>query len=510
VPSAGPADAEVAASSVADGLLCTAVRDLCDRIGPLLGPGPAADGIAAVRHRLGEPTMRIAVGGRLKAGKSTLVNALLGQRLAATDILECTLLVAWFRYGYQNRIEVRRRDGRVYHVPGEPGGGIPRDLSRLGAPPAEIAELVVEVANQRLAAEYTVVDTPGIDSLSGLDDVALDALARADALLYVTPLPGDVDMAALDELRRQSQAYGITAVNVLAVLSRIDLRGDGISDPWPTARRLAGRYATVLAGVAADVVPVAGLLAQTVTGDEFTDADTHLLRQLAAAPDGDLQMAIFSEDTFAAWADGPLSEPGRQRLLSLLGRYGIMAAVRAIREAGAAGISLSTVGLLGTLRAQCGIDELIGRLEGQFIGSADKLRASAAIAALERVRGNGQNAADAAALAEMRAGLKQIRRHWLLRQAGLLEALAELAAGRLQLPPKAEHALRTLVCGASPESCLELPDSAGAASIRQAADEQIRLWQELEWYPALNVRRWARRARELCEALYFEVPEPAP
>jgi hypothetical protein len=60
-----------------------------------------------VRRRLSESALRIAVGGRLKAGKSTLVNALLGQRLAATAVTECTLIVVWSRYAPQNRVEVR-------------------------------------------------------------------------------------------------------------------------------------------------------------------------------------------------------------------------------------------------------------------------------------------------------------------------------------------------------------------------------------------------------------------
>ncbi len=490
--------------SVADGVLCTAVRELCERIGPLLGPGATADEVDAVRRRLSEPTIRIAIAGRLKAGKSTLVNALLGQRLAATDVLECTLLVAWFRYAHQNRIEVRRHDGRVYHVPGEPGGGIPRDLSRLGAAREEIAELVVEVANRNLAGQYTIVDTPGIDSLSGLDEIALSAMARADALLYLAPLPGEDDLAALEELRRRARSHGITAVNVLGVLSRIDLRGDGISDPWPTARRIAARYTGLLAGVAAGVVPVAGLLAQAVTGAEFTDADTVLLRRLATADLDDLRKIMFSEDTFTAWTEGPLTTPERQRLLTLLGRYGIMLADAAIREAAGRSAILATADLLALLRARSGIDELISRMAEQFIGPADRLRAAAAIGRLELASHGARSPAESAALASLRAELIQLRRRWQMRQELLVPALADLADGRLQLPPEAEQALKGLAQGGSPASCLGLPDLAGAGAIRRAADEQIRHWQELEWYPSRNVQRWARRARELCEACYFE------
>lgn len=491
-------------------MLCSRVCSLCETVRPLLGSGAALCKVDAVLDRLSEPAVRIAVGGRLKAGKSTLVNALLGQRLAATDVLECTLLVAWFRYGHQNRIEVRCHDGRVYQVPGEPGGGIPRDLSKLGAARKEIAELVVEVANQHLVSAYTIVDTPGIDSLTGLDDIALAALARADALLYVTPLPGESDKEALDELRKQAQAHGISAVNVLGVLSRIDLHGDGISDPWPDAKRIAARYADLLAGVAIGVVPVAGLLAQTATGDEFTEADTAALRRLAAVNEDDLRTAIFSLDTFEAWTDGPLTRSERRRLLALLGRYGIMAGCSAIQGAQAHGRTLATAELLAVLRSQSGIDELASRVNAQLIGSADRLRATAAIAALEHASYEGQNPAEAAALESMRAALLQLRRHWLLRQARLIPALADLASGQLQLHDEAVQALDCLALGDSPASCLRLPGAADEGAIRHAADEQIRFWQEREWWPSLSVRRWAREAREFCEALYFEAESGGP
>ena len=44
--------------------------------------------------------------GRLSSGKSTLVNALIGRRVARTDVAECTRLVTRFRYGTADRVEV--------------------------------------------------------------------------------------------------------------------------------------------------------------------------------------------------------------------------------------------------------------------------------------------------------------------------------------------------------------------------------------------------------------------
>ena len=53
--------------------------------------------IAALEQRLHEP-LRLAIAGMVKAGKSTLLNAMLGEQIAPTDAGECTRVVTWYRY----------------------------------------------------------------------------------------------------------------------------------------------------------------------------------------------------------------------------------------------------------------------------------------------------------------------------------------------------------------------------------------------------------------------------
>src|SRR4249920_3218849 len=68
----------------------------------------AAVGIA--QRRLDEP-LRVAIAGRVKAGKSTLLNALVGERLAATDAGECTRIVTWYRNAIGYRVVAGLIDG---------------------------------------------------------------------------------------------------------------------------------------------------------------------------------------------------------------------------------------------------------------------------------------------------------------------------------------------------------------------------------------------------------------
>ena len=54
----------------------------------------AAGMLQGYARRLAQP-LRIAVAGMVKAGKSTLLNAIIGEEIAPTDTGECTSIVTW-------------------------------------------------------------------------------------------------------------------------------------------------------------------------------------------------------------------------------------------------------------------------------------------------------------------------------------------------------------------------------------------------------------------------------
>ncbi|MFD9061896.1 dynamin family protein [Kitasatospora purpeofusca] len=466
----------------------------------LLPPGPPAAAGRAARERLAGHTLRIAVGGRMNAGKSTLVNALLGRRLAASAATECTTVVAWFRPGPLNRIQVRHRDGTAHWRP----GGLPRDPRDLGLPAEQIAEVVVEAAGLRPVGGCELVDTPGLDSLSGLDGPALDALARVDAMIYVMPHPGAGDAEALGALRAQADGR-MTALNAVGVLSRIDLLGEGHGDPWPRARQVAATNAGRLAGLVDEVLPVVGLLAQTALGEDFTEPDAALVRRLVDAPAGELRRARYSGRRFLDWDTGPLTRAERERLLGLLGVYGIDTALAAARRYRAEGRPIGAAALLTEFRAASGIAAVVEQVRRRFVDSADVLRAAAALGAVEAALGAGEDL-PADLLRQARARIGELRRHPELRRHELARALAAVAGRRLELDQDTAEALIALATGRTPAARLRLPEDTAPAELRRAAARAARDWRRLEDGPLRDVGRYARIARELCEGLYFATP----
>ncbi len=81
------------------------VRAACDGADPSIAAG--LDRLAA---RLDEPLI-VAIAGKVKAGKSTLLNSLVGEQLAPTDAGECTQIVTWYRNGPRATITVTAKWG---------------------------------------------------------------------------------------------------------------------------------------------------------------------------------------------------------------------------------------------------------------------------------------------------------------------------------------------------------------------------------------------------------------
>src|SRR6201994_739244 len=107
--------------------------------------------------RLNEP-IRIALAGTLKAGKSTLVNALVGEDIAPTDATEATRIVTWFRHGPTPKVTANHRGGRRTNVPIDRAGGLTFSFDDLDA--AEVVDLDVEWPAAELI-DATIIDTPG-------------------------------------------------------------------------------------------------------------------------------------------------------------------------------------------------------------------------------------------------------------------------------------------------------------------------------------------------------------
>jgi len=470
------------------GPLSASVADLCTRLRGQVGPRTAA-GFTEVLRRLEAP-LQVAVAGRIKSGKSTLVNALIGRRVAPTAVGECTRLVTRFQYGTVDRIEIVFTDGTRQVQPFAPDGGIPAEL---GVDIDRVSHIEAYLTNAVLR-DMTVIDTPGLGSLDSssvartqqllgatrlsgsldsgsldsgesessegsrdtgdgaasptgseesdtLDDTSRGALVGAEAVLYVvTQGVRSDDHQALAAFTAATASREPGPVNAVAVLNKADTippesveGADG--DVWKAATLLARKQAAVLRPRVADVLPVIGLLAESTETGAFTPTEAEALRTLAALDDADLEVMLVSADIFTTW-DCDVPSGVRVRLLEKLDLFGIRHAIEAIRTE-----PQITVGALHRrLLDVSGLEAVRARLAEVFAARADGIKAAAALASITALahdsgdRAERQRVHDAIEMLLARPEAHQLR---------VLEALTLVTSGAVELAEDlAEEVLR--------------------------------------------------------------------
>ncbi|WP_158879547.1 dynamin family protein [Amycolatopsis anabasis] len=438
------------------GPLSVSVANLCRRLQPQVSARTAA-GFAEVMRRLGAP-LQVAVAGRIKSGKSTLVNALIGRRVAPTDVGECTRLVTRFQYGTVDRIEVVFNDGRKQVLPFAPDGMIPAEL---GVDIAEVSHIEAYLTNAVLQG-MTVIDTPGLGSLDAasvsrteqllgaakhraddedeegsdeLDDTSRNAVAGAEAVLYVVTqgIRAD-DQQALAAFTAATASREAGPVNAIAVLNKADTiapesveGADGAEDPvWAAARILAEKQAATLKPRVADVLPVIGLIAESAESGGFTSADAEALRQLSTLDDDILDTMLLSADIFTSW-ECEVPSGTRLRLLEKLDLYGVRRAVTAIR----AEPRITAGALRRTLLDASGLAAVRARLNVVFAARADGIKAAAALASVTAL---AHASGDPAERQRVHDAIEVLLAKPEAHQLRLLEALTLVASGAVDMP----------------------------------------------------------------------------
>lgn len=291
--------------------------------------------LQARRSAVDQP-MRVAIVGATNAGKSTLVNAFLGENRAAVANGEMTQLVTWFKYGDTRRLVIRWVDR-------EPTEEAFEELVRLTTPggiPSALAASIqcVEVyCPLPILRYFDLLDTPGLHSFYESESRHTAILlhsehARPHAMVYV--YSNTVTEHAVKDLERFQKACGSLAsgITAIGVKSKID---ENPREPNPI-----GQGQRAIDSLQAShpqtrlyfytILPVAGLVA--VGAQSLNAEQLEALQVLATLPEA-TRILLRALPGAALPPDMPAPEQAvRVRLGEVLGKYGLWLAMERLRE----------------------------------------------------------------------------------------------------------------------------------------------------------------------------------
>jgi hypothetical protein len=460
------------------------------------------------QRRLDEP-LRVAIAGRVKAGKSTLLNALVGEELAPTDRRECTTIVTWYRNAPTYRVIRHLKAGQAVECAfTRDDGAIDVDLG--GTTADAVDHLEVQWPSARLEL-MTLIDTPGIGSISA--DVSARTFeflvtederpTTADAVLYLLRHLHVNDVHFLDAFHDDELGYG-TPINAIGVLSRADEVGSCRPGAMEAAAGVAARYERdpKVRKLCRVIVPIAGLLAQA--GATLREEEFRAIARLVEVPGEELTELLLTADRFARNESfTALSTDVRLRLLQRLGLYGLRLSVDLVRTRRAP----DAPSLAAALVEASGVPRLQGLLFTQFAERSRALKARSALATLDAVlRQPGWADPD-----RFRSRSEQIAAgaHEIVE----IRLLNSLRGNEIDLPvDQADEADRLLGgSGASTPARLGVGPQTPVAELQRLLVDALQRWKLIAEHPLSSTaaKQAARGVVRSCEGALVQVTTPA-
>jgi len=159
-----------------------------------LGLDTEREDLTKVGENLRSGVFRLLVLGDMKRGKSTFLNALIGENLLPSDVNSCTALLTVLRYGLEKKVTVHFNDGKPpkqldfksfkqnYTI--DPAEAKRLEQEKKQAFP-DVDYAVVEYPLPLLEKGIEIVDSPGLNDTEARNELSLGYINNCHAILFV-------------------------------------------------------------------------------------------------------------------------------------------------------------------------------------------------------------------------------------------------------------------------------------------------------------------------------------
>ncbi len=159
-----------------------------------LGIEVETEHLQKISENLKQGKFRLLVLGDLKRGKSTFLNALIGEKILPSDVNPCTALLTVLRYGEEKQVTINFRDDTApekldfktfkekYTIDPDEGKRLEAE-NKLAFPNVECA--LIEYPLPLLAKGIEIIDTPGLNDTEARNKLSLSYINNSHAILFV-------------------------------------------------------------------------------------------------------------------------------------------------------------------------------------------------------------------------------------------------------------------------------------------------------------------------------------
>ena len=196
--------------------------------------------------------LQVMIMGAFSTGKSSFINAIIGEKLAIVGALPTTAVITKICYGKKNGVKVNYKNGKEEFFEEEKFKALTSESDKNWADIHNTIEYVTFYTENEILKKINIIDSPGLDDINESHNKATKRFVnKADVVFWVFSAEGALTTKELDSLNDLD-----TRLKPIAIVNKIDIideedEDDSIEDFLNDIRKKLGDRISEVIGVSA-------------------------------------------------------------------------------------------------------------------------------------------------------------------------------------------------------------------------------------------------------------------